>query len=123
MKNRKNTSYDVFVIQIYKIISKVTYRCLLFSFLKMKFTFMINDNFIAEKEALGIRIQVLRQRIINPDTGKPISQEELGYISNVAKKTIGELERGVTNPKLETLLMISKGLNVSIKDLFTIDDI
>ncbi|MBW4361051.1 helix-turn-helix transcriptional regulator [Flavobacterium sp. NAS39] len=84
---------------------------------------MINDNFIAEKEALGIRIQVLRQRIINPDTGKPISQEELGYISNVAKKTIGELERGVTNPKLETLLMISKGLNVSIKDLFTIDDI
>lgn len=83
---------------------------------------MNNDNFISEKEALGIRIQELRQRIINPDTGKPISQEELGLISNVAKKTIGEVERGVTNPKLETLLMISKGLNVSLRDLFTIGD-
>jgi DNA-binding XRE family transcriptional regulator len=38
----------------------------------------------------------------------PISQEELGLRAGVAKKTIGEIERGVTNSKFETLLMISK---------------
>lgn len=82
---------------------------------------MNNDNFISEKVALGIRIQELRQRITNPVSNKPISQEELGLRTNIAKKTIGEIERGETNVKFETLLTISKGLNVSIKELFNFD--
>jgi DNA-binding XRE family transcriptional regulator len=79
---------------------------------------MNNDNFTLEKRALGIRIQELRQRIINPSSNNHISQEELGLRANIAKKTIGEIERGETNVKLETLLMISKALNVNIKELF-----
>ncbi|SEA25591.1 DNA-binding transcriptional regulator, XRE-family HTH domain [Flavobacterium gillisiae] len=79
---------------------------------------MNNDNFTLEKNALGTRIQELRQKVINPINKKPISQEELGLIANVTKKTIGEIERGETNPKFETLLMISKGLNITIKELF-----
>ncbi|MBP2283065.1 DNA-binding XRE family transcriptional regulator [Flavobacterium sp. CG_23.5] len=82
---------------------------------------MNNDDFTLEKIALGIRINELRQKILNPINKKPISQEELGLIANVTKKTIGEIERGETNPKLETLLMICKGLNVTIKELFNFD--
>lgn len=82
---------------------------------------MNNDDFTLEKIALGIRINELRQKILNPINKKPISQEELGLIANVTKKTIGEIERGETNPKLETLLMISKGLNVTIMELFNFD--
>ena len=82
---------------------------------------MKNKIFYKEKEALGYRIQELRERIVNPKTNKPISQEELGLRSGHAKKTIGEIERGNTNPTFETLLLISKELNVSINELFDFD--
>ena len=82
---------------------------------------MTNDDFRLEKKALGIRIQELRQNTISSSTEKPISQDELGLRSSIAKKTIGEIERGETNSKLETLLMISKGLNITIKELFDFD--
>jgi DNA-binding XRE family transcriptional regulator len=87
----------------------------------MNFTFMDNDKFTLEKIALGIRIQELRFRTINPITNNPVSQEELGLRANLTKKTIGEIERGETNAKLETLLVISKGLNITIKELFNFD--
>lgn len=84
-------------------------------------TFMNKDHFTSEKIALGIRIQELRQKTINSSTSNPISQEELGLRASIAKKTIGEIERGETNSKFETLLMISKGLNITIKELFDFD--
>ncbi|AXP80653.1 helix-turn-helix protein [Mariniflexile rhizosphaerae] len=74
-----------------------------------------------EKKALGYRIVELRKKIINPKTGKPISQEELGLRTGHAKKTIGELERGNSNPTYETLLLISKELNVTINEFFNFD--
>lgn len=70
------------------------------------------------KRALGFRISELRKKVIDPKTNKPISQEELGLRTGHAKKTIGELERGNTNPRFDTLLLISKELNVTIKELF-----
>ncbi len=73
------------------------------------------------KKALGYRISELRKKIINPETNKPISQEELGLRTGHAKKTIGELERGNTNPRYDTLLIISKELNVSMQELFDFD--
>lgn len=79
---------------------------------------MKDDDLIKEKEALGSRIQNLRVNTIDPKTQKQISQEELALRSNVSEKTIGEIERGETNPKLETLLMIARGLKTSIKELF-----
>lgn len=82
---------------------------------------MKKKSFKKEKEALGYRIQELREAIINPKTNKPISQEELGLRSGHAKKTIGEIERGNTNPTYETLLQISEELNVSINELFKFD--
>ncbi|MBP4141993.1 helix-turn-helix transcriptional regulator [Flavobacterium sp. P4023] len=82
---------------------------------------MDNDDFTLEKKALGNRVQELRLKIIDPSSNNPISQEELGLRAGTAKKTIGEIERGVTNSKFETLLMISKALNITINELFHFD--
>ena len=79
---------------------------------------MSNIKFKREKEELGARIADLRQFVINPKTNKPISQEELGLRTGHAKKTIGEIERGNTNPTFETLLLIAKELKVPLKSLF-----
>lgn len=75
------------------------------------------NNFKEEKEAIGYRIRELRE---NFPAGK-ISQEELGLRIGYAKKTIGELERGNTNPTFETLLLICKALNKTINELFEFD--
>lgn len=82
---------------------------------------MSEKNFIKEKEALGLRISALREKIIDPNTNKPISQEELGLRTGNAKKTIGEIERGNTNPTFETLLKIARELKISINELFQYD--
>tara|TARA_R110002050_G_scaffold125594_5_gene245364 strand:+ start:757 stop:1038 length:282 start_codon:yes stop_codon:yes gene_type:complete len=74
-----------------------------------------------ERKALGYRIAELRKKVINPNTGKYISQEELSLRTGHAKKTIGELERGNTNPRFETLLLISKELKITINQLFDFD--
>lgn len=74
-----------------------------------------------ERKALGYRIAELRKKVINPSTGKYISQEELSLRTGHAKKTIGELERGNTNPRYETLLLISKEFNITINQLFDFD--
>ncbi|MFA7688221.1 MAG: helix-turn-helix transcriptional regulator [Moheibacter sp.] len=74
-----------------------------------------------ERRALGFRVAELRKNIINPKTEKPISQEELSLRTGHAKKTIGELERGNTNPRFETLLLICKELNITINQLFNFD--
>ena len=82
---------------------------------------MEKKSFKKEKEALGYRIKELRRKVLNPDTKEYISQEELGLRTGHAKKTIGEIERGNTNPTYETLLLISKELNVTINELFNFD--
>lgn len=78
-------------------------------------------NLTDERRALGFRIAELRKNVINPKTKKPISQEELSLRTGHAKKTIGELERGNTNPRYETLLLISKELDITINKLFDFD--
>lgn len=75
------------------------------------------NNFQDEKAAIGYRIRELRENF----SGGKISQEELGFRIGYAKKTIGELERGNTNPTFETLLLISRALNKTIVELFDFD--
>ena len=80
---------------------------------------MATKKFTKEKKALGLRISELREKIIDPKTNKVISQEELGLRTGHAKKTIGEIERGNTNPTFETLLLIARELKVTINELFS----
>ncbi|MCK5168430.1 MAG: helix-turn-helix transcriptional regulator [Bacteroidales bacterium] len=49
---------------------------------------------------------------------KDISQEELGFRSNLHRTYIGMIERGEKNITLENIDKISKGLDVSMKLLF-----
>jgi DNA-binding XRE family transcriptional regulator len=79
---------------------------------------MEGNDYKKERIRLGKRIMYLRNKYINKDTGKPMSQEELGLRTGFAKNHIGKIERGQTNPKIETLFAIAKELGVDIKDLF-----
>jgi len=49
---------------------------------------------------------------------KEISQEELGFRSNVHRTYIGMIERGEKNITLENIEKIAKGLGVSMKLIF-----
>lgn len=50
--------------------------------------------------------------------GKDISQEELGFRSNLHRTYIGMIERGEKNISLENIENLSKGLDVSMKLIF-----
>lgn len=41
-----------------------------------------------------------------------LSQQALADLAGVPKSTIGRIEAGLTSPKLDTLLQISKALNI-----------
>lgn len=49
---------------------------------------------------------------------KGISQEELGFRSNVHRTYIGMIERGEKNITLENIEKIAKGLGISMKLIF-----
>lgn len=49
---------------------------------------------------------------------KDISQEELGFSSNLHRTYIGMIERGEKNISLENIGKLSKGLDVSMKLIF-----
>ena len=49
---------------------------------------------------------------------KSLSQEELGFRSNLHRTYIGMIERGEKNISLENIEKLSRGLGVSMKLLF-----
>jgi len=63
------------------------------------------------KSLLGKRIRDLRKQ-------RGLSQEELGWKSELHFTYIGAVERGEKNCTVTTLEKIAKGLEISIKDFF-----
>ena len=63
------------------------------------------------RKGLGKRIRALRKV-------KSLTQEDLGEIADLSYKFIGEIERGVVNPSLDSLIRIANALDVKIGDLF-----
>lgn len=63
------------------------------------------------KRLIGERIRKLRKE-------RGLSQEELGWKSNLHYTHIGSIERGEKNWSIDTLVKVAKGLNVGINDLF-----
>ena len=57
---------------------------------------------------IGERIKKLRNE-------KGISQEELGFRSELGKNQVGKIERGENNPTICTLYAIARGLEVAIE--------
>ncbi len=47
-----------------------------------------------------------------------LTQEQLGEKTGISYKFIGEIERGLVNPSLESLASIAAALRVEVKDLF-----
>lgn len=51
-----------------------------------------------------------------------LSQQELADLANLPKSTIGRIEAGLTSPKVETLMKISKALETPFIIDGTMDD-
>jgi transcriptional regulator with XRE-family HTH domain len=63
------------------------------------------------KEKIGIRIAYLRKQ-------KGLSQEALGFESNVNRTYINDLEHGRRNVSVEVLERIIKGLGITFFEFF-----
>jgi transcriptional regulator with XRE-family HTH domain len=60
--------------------------------------------------ALAIRIKELRDQ-------KGISQEELAHRAGLSRTGMGLVETGKRWPRLDTLMKVAQGLNVTVEDL------
>lgn len=62
-------------------------------------------------KVLGDRIRFLRK-------GQNLSQERLGELSDIHTNHIGAIERGEKNVTIESLAKITRGLGISLEELF-----
>lgn len=60
---------------------------------------------------LGRRIQGFRE-------AKGYSQEQLAYMADMERVSIGYIEQGRRSPKLSTLYKLAKYLDVNVSDFF-----
>lgn len=61
-----------------------------------------------EKEVIGRTIQSRRK-------ARKIAQEQLADIAGISPRTLRDIEKGIANPELETLLKICHVLGMEIK--------
>lgn len=64
-------------------------------------------------QELGERIRELRK-------GRNMSQEELAYKAGISAAHLGQIERALKNPTIDTIDQISRALNVTLSELFQI---
>jgi transcriptional regulator with XRE-family HTH domain len=62
-------------------------------------------------------LQVLSNRIKELRDEKNISQEELAHRSGLSRTGMGLLETGKRWPRLDTLMSVAEGLNVTVDQL------
>ena len=60
---------------------------------------------------LGANVRELRVR-------RRLTQEALGERAGLSHKFVGEVERGVSNPSIESIAAIARALDTDIADLF-----
>ena len=65
---------------------------------------------------IGLKIKLLRNKI-------GISQEELGFRSDISKTQIGLIERGESSPTIDTLDQIAHALEITLVDLVDVSKI
>ncbi|MCU7837190.1 MAG: helix-turn-helix domain-containing protein [gamma proteobacterium symbiont of Taylorina sp.] len=51
-----------------------------------------------------------------------LTQEKLADKINISLDSVSNIERGIQNPKLDTLEKIAKAFNIKLKDLFDFND-
>lgn len=62
-------------------------------------------------KSLGERIRYLRKQ-------KNLSQEQLGELADIHTNYVGAIERGEKNITIESLIKVSRGLGVTLEELF-----
>lgn len=62
----------------------------------------------SEKEAIGSIFQSRRK-------ARKIGQEQLADIAGISPRTLRDIEKGIANPELETLMKICNVLGMEIK--------
>lgn len=67
------------------------------------------------RDWLAVNLRAERNRI-------GLAQERLALEAGVDRTMVSKIERGLTNPSLETLLKLSNHLGVSISDLLRTPD-
>lgn len=65
-------------------------------------------NIISQKGAIGDVLQSRRK-------ARKIAQEQLADIAGISPRTLRDIEKGVANPELETLMKICSVLGMEIK--------
>jgi transcriptional regulator with XRE-family HTH domain len=68
--------------------------------------------FETARQALSAEIREWRDR-------RDMSQEKFAEESSLHVNEVGKVERCETNPQLDTLLLIAKGMNISLAALFS----
>lgn len=63
---------------------------------------------------LGKRIRELR-------TERQMSQEELSFKAKISPAHLGQIERGLKSPTIDTIAKIASALDVPVANLFTMD--
>ena len=66
---------------------------------------------IAHRQLVGENVRTLRK-------ARGWSQEKLGEKADLSYKFIGEIERGIVNPSLDSLSGIASALDIEISKLF-----
>jgi y4mF family transcriptional regulator len=66
------------------------------------------DKIVLGKESIGDLIQSRRK-------SRKILQEDLAEIAGISSRTLRDIEKGIANPELETLLKIFDVLGLGIK--------
>lgn len=64
-------------------------------------------------------LKILGKRIAQLRKQKGMSQEDFADVSGKMINTISNIERGLSDPKVTTLMSISKALGISIDELFS----
>jgi y4mF family transcriptional regulator len=62
----------------------------------------------SEKQAIGVLLQSRRK-------ARKIAQEQLADIAGISIRTLRDIEKGIANPELETLMKICHVLGMEIK--------
>ncbi len=71
-------------------------------------------NFKKLYKQIGERIRTLREM-------RGLTMEKLAYESGISKGGLSEIERGMKEPRISTLVKICETLEISMKDFFDFD--
>ncbi|MGC5015765.1 helix-turn-helix transcriptional regulator [Streptosporangium sp. DT93] len=63
------------------------------------------------RRQFGLRLRDVRE-------GQGLSQEQLGELAEVDRKTINRIENGMYSPRLDNVFQIADALEISVRELF-----